>query len=283
MIVSIENLKALRETTGAGMMDCKKALIEANGDMEAARALIVEWGLANAVKRADRETKEGRVGLAADPRAAGLAALACETDFVARNSSYIDAANGIAAQVLERRLAIPDTGVEALVSEIALRMKENIVLKGIGFIDAGKREFLDTYLHGEGSIGVVVRIQAADPACFTNPEIRPLLHDLSLQVAARRPCFIGREDIPPNLLDEKRREFREEIAADPRFEGKTGALVGTVIEGKLRKYISTYCLLEQAFIKDEPLSVGDFLAMIQKKAGTSIQVTGFLRLAIGEE
>jgi len=283
MIVSIESLKALREVTGAGMMDCKKALMEAGGDMEAARALIVEWGLANAVKRADRETKEGRVGLAAGPHAAGLAALACETDFVARNSSYIEAANGIAAHVLEGRLSSPDTGVEAMVSDIALRMKENIVLKGIGFIDAGDREFLDTYLHGEGSIAAVVRILAADPACFMNPEIRPLIHDLSLQVAARSPCFIGRADIPPSLLDEKRREFREEIAADPRFEGKGEVLVGNVIEGKLRKFVSTHCLLEQAFIKDETLSVGDFLTMIQKKAGASLQVTGILRLAIGEE
>lgn len=283
MIVSIESLKALREITGAGMMDCKKALMEANDDMEAARALIVEWGLANAVKRADRETKEGRVGLAAGPHAAGLAALACETDFVARNSSYIDAVNGIAAHVLEGRLSSPDASVEAMVSDVALRMKENIVLKGIGFIAAGNGESLDTYLHGEGGIAAVVRIRAADPDCFRNPDTRTLLHDLSLQVAARAPRYIGRQDIPSSVLDEKRREFRDELAADPKFAGKAEALAGNIIEGKLRKFISTRCLLEQAFIKDETLSVGSFLATIGKKAGTDMRVTGFLRLAIGED
>ena len=286
MTVSIESLKALREATGAGMMDCKKALMEAGGDQEAARALIVEWGLATAVKRADRETNEGRVGIAVSigasglPAAAGLAALACETDFVARNGQYFDAVSAIATRVLERRLSAPDPEVEAMVSEVALRMKENIVLKGIGFIGAGEGEFLDTYVHGEGSIGAVVRIHAADPACFMNPEIRTLLHDLSLQVAARNPQFVARTDFPPSLLDEKRVEFRQELDADPKFAGKAEALIANVIEGKLRKFISAQCLLEQAFIKDENLSVGAFLATIQEKAGTTLKVTGILRLGI---
>ena len=289
MTVSIESLKALREITGAGMMDCKKALMEAGGDQEAARALIVEWGLATAVKRADRETKEGRVGLAVAstsaglPAAAGLAALACETDFVARNAYYVEAAAAIASRALEGRLAQPDSGVDALVSEIALRMKENIVLKGIGFIDAGDHECLDTYLHGEGSIGAALRIRADDPACFQDSGVRALLHDLSLQVAARNPRFIGRDDVPPELLDEKRREFRDEFAADPKFAGKGEALLANVVEGKLRKFVSTQCLLEQAFIKDEAIGVGAFLATIGEKAGTALRVTGFLRLAIGEE
>ncbi|MCE1197190.1 translation elongation factor Ts [bacterium] len=289
MIVSIESLKALREITGAGMMDCKKALMEAGGDQEAARVLIVEWGLATSAKRADRETREGRVGLAVasavagPPSAAGLAALACETDFVARNGYYVEAANAIASRVLEGRLSSPDSGVEGLVSEIALRMKENIVLKGIGFIEADAHECLDTYLHGEGSIAAALRIRAEDPACFRDPAIRALLHDLSLQVAARAPRFIGQSDVPPSLLDEKRHEFREELAADPKFAEKGEALLANVVEGKLRKFISTQCLLEQSFIKDEALGVGAFLATIQEQAGTALRVTGFLRLAIGEE
>lgn len=288
MTVSIESLKALREITGAGMMDCKKALAEACGDREAARALIVEWGLATAVKRADRETKEGRVGLAVSlgasglPSAAGLAALACETDFVARNGYYIEAANTIASRVLDGRLSSPDSDVDALVSEIALRMKENIVLKGIGFIESGDHECLDTYVHGEGGIAAVVRIRADASDRLQDPVVHVLVHDLSLQVAARNPRFTGREDIPPGLMDEKRREFREELAADPKFSGKGEALLANVVEGKLRKFISTQCLLEQAFIKDEALTVGARLAAIQAKAGTGLQVTGFLRLAIGE-
>jgi elongation factor Ts len=289
MTVSIESLKALREITGAGMMDCKRALMECGGDQEAARGLIVEWGLATAVKRTDRETNEGRVGFAVALGASGLpaatafAALACETDFVARNSHYIDAANAIASRVLERRLALPDQGVQAMATELALRMKENIVLKGIGFLEAGEGQLLDTYVHGDGGIAAAVRIRATDPACLQVAANRVLLHDLSLQTAARNPVYISRADIPISLLDEKRREFRDALAADPKFAGKAEAFIANVIEGKLRKFISTRCLLEQAFIKDETLTVGAYLAAIQAKAGTELQVTGILRLAIGEE
>jgi elongation factor Ts len=289
MTVSIESLKALREITGAGMMDCKKALMETGGDQDAARALIVEWGLATAVKRADRETNEGRVGIAIALGASGLpaatafAALACETDFVARNAMFIDMANNIAARVLELRLALPDEGVQAMVTELAFRMKENILLKGIGLLETGAGEFLDTYVHGEGGIAAAVRIRAARPACFKDAAIRALLHDLSLQVAARNPAYVGRGDVPTSLLNEKRREFRDELADDPKFAGKPEALIASVIEGKLRKFITTRCLLEQAFIKDETLTIGARLAAIQAEAGTEFQITGFLRQAIGEE
>jgi elongation factor Ts len=127
-----------------------------------------------------------------------------------------------------------------------------------------------------------LRISAANPARLRDAAIRALLHDLSLQVAARNPAYIGRGDIPASLLDEKRLEYREELAADPKFSGKGEALIANVIEGKLRKFISTRCLLEQAFIKDETLTVGARLAAIQANAGTELRVTGILRLAIGE-
>jgi elongation factor Ts len=286
MTVSIESLKALRELTGAGMMDCKKALAEAGGDQDAARALIVEWGLATAVKRADRETNEGRVGMAVQlgasglPAAAGLAALACETDFVARNAQYVEAADAIAARALDRRLATPDPEVESLVSQVALRMKENIVLKGIGCIAAGADEYLDTYVHGEGGIAAAVRFRAGDASRLLDSGVRALLHDISLQVAARDPLFVARGDVPLKILDEKRDEFRDELAADPKFAGKPEAFLANIVEGKLRKFVSTRCLLEQAFIKDESVAVGARLAKIQAEAGCGIQVTGFLRLGI---
>jgi elongation factor Ts len=286
MTVSIESLKALRELTGAGMMDCKKALAEAGGDQDAARALIVEWGLATAVKRADRETNEGRVGMAVQlgasglPAAAGLAALACETDFVARNAQYVEAADAIAARALDRRLATPDPEVESLVSQVALRMKENIVLKGIGCIAAGADEYLDTYVHGEGGIAAAVRFRAGEASRLLDSGVRALLHDISLQVAARDPLFVARGDVPLKILDEKRDEFRDELAADPKFAGKPEAFLANIVEGKLRKFVSTRCLLEQAFIKDESVAVGARLAKIQAEAGCGIQVTGFLRLGI---
>lgn len=287
MLVSIGNLKALREITGAGMMDCKKALQEAAGDQDAARALIAEWGLAVAVKRADRETHEGRVAIAIQSgkagrsgQAAGLAALACETDFVSSNELYVKAAQSIADEALARRLSAPNAAVDTVVADMALRMKEHIVLKGIGCIEAGSDEYLDTYLHGNGSIGVALRIASDRPSCFQKAEVRALIHDCSLQIAARNPRFISRQEVPGSLIEEKLEEFRGELDADPRFANKGEALKKNVIEGRLKKYLSTNCLFEQAFIKDESMSVEAYLATIRKAAGADLQIAGFLRLGI---
>ncbi|PKL05820.1 MAG: translation elongation factor Ts [Spirochaetae bacterium HGW-Spirochaetae-9] len=282
MVVSIENLKALRESTGAGMMDCKKALLEAKGDQDAAKALIAEWGLAVAVKRADRETHEGRVAIALrlGGGIAGLAALACETDFVSSNELYKKAVQSIAAEVLTRRLSAPNAAVEAIVADMSLRMKEHIVLKGIGCVEADADEYLDTYLHGDGSIGVALTIKADRPSCFQSAEVRALLHDLCLQIAARNPGFVKREDVPPVLIEEKLKEFRDDIDADPKFSDKSEALKTNVIAGRLRKFLATNCLLEQAFIKDESMSVEAYLAAIRKAAGADLEIAGFLRLGV---
>ncbi|MDP2792434.1 MAG: translation elongation factor Ts [Rectinemataceae bacterium] len=283
MVVSIESLKALRELTGAGMMDCKKALLEAKSDQNAAKALIAEWGLAVAVKRADRETHEGRVAIAlrrGGGDIAGLAALACETDFVSSNELYKNAVQSIADEVLARRLSAPNVAVEAIVADMSLRMKEHIVLKGIGCVEAGADEYLDTYLHGDGSIGVALRIKADRPACFQNAKIRVQLHDLCLQIAARNPGFVKKENVPLSLIEEKLKEFRNDIDGDLKFSSKSEALKANVIAGRLKKFLSTACLLEQAFIKDESMSVEAYLATIEKAVRADIEIAGFLRLGI---
>jgi elongation factor Ts len=283
MDVSVESLKALRETTGAGMMDCRKALLGAGGDFEAAKALISEWGLATAVSRADRETREGRIGLSADATAVGLSVLACETDFVSRNALFISAANGIAAEAREHLLTSPNVAAESIVADMALRMKERIVLKGLAFLKTDTGEYLDTYLHGEGSIGVAVKVRAKDPACFDDPDVRAPIHDLCLQIAARAPLYLEIGQMPEAAFEEKRQEILAEIDSDSALSGKGVALKEKVIAGRLRKYISTVCLSEQAFVKDESLSVGAFLDALRKKAGTSLEITGFIRLAVKDD
>lgn len=296
MNVSIESLKALRELSGAGMMDCRKALLQAQGDQEAAVKLINEWGLATAKKREDRETKEGRVAIAlgegiaalgkgaAAPgkSAVALAALACETDFVALNTSYMEAVDAIASEVLRNKLATPNETIAALIADVNLRMKEHIVLKGIAYIEAKGGEFLDSYLHGQGSIGVALRASAQDPSYLANSEVRRFIHDLSLQVAAKAPLFVKKEDFPPSVVEAKRKELTEALEEDPAMKAKSPAMKDSIITGRLRKYLSSVCLYEQPFIKDESVTIGKALENFAAATGAHLQVGGFVRLAIAD-
>ncbi len=303
MNVSIESLKALRELSGAGMMDCRKALLQAQGDQEAAVKLITEWGLATAKKREDRETKEGRVAIALGEgaaslgegvaalgegaaalgkSAAALAALACETDFVALNTSYIEAVNAIAAEVLRNKLAAPNDAVAALVADVSVRMKEHIVLKGIAYIEAGDGEFLDIYLHGQGNIGVALRASAQDPSYLANSEVRRFIHDLSLQVAAKAPLFVKKEDIPQSVMEAKRKELIEALEEDPAMKAKPSAMRESIITGRLKKYLSLVCLYEQQFIKDDSVTIGKALENFATATGARLRVSGFVRLAIAD-
>lgn len=303
MNVSIESLKALRESSGAGMMDCRKALLQAEGDQEAAAKLINEWGLATAKKREDRETKEGRVAIALGEAAAtlgkgaaslgsgtaalgkgtaGLAALACETDFVALNKNYIEAVDAIAAEVLRNKLSTPNEAISAIVSDTALRMKEHIVLKGIGYIEAEDGDFLDSYLHGQGSIGVALCVSAEDSSHLMNPEVRRFIHDLSLQIAAKAPLFVRKEDVPPMIMEATRNELIEALEEDAAMRVKSSAMKDTIVAGRLRKHLSTVCLYEQQFIKDDAVTIGQAIEAFAVATGVRLRVSGFTRLAIAD-
>ncbi len=303
MNVSIESLKALRELSGAGMMDCRKALLQTEGNQEAAVKLINEWGLATAKKREDRATKEGRVAIALGEgaaslgecvaamgkgaaalgkSAAALAALACETDFVALNTSYIEAVNAIAAEVLRNNLAAPNETIASLVADTTLRMKEHIVLKGIAYIEANDGEFLDSYIHGQGSIGVALRASAQDPSYLVNSEVRRFIHDLSLQVAAKAPLFVKKEDIPQAVVEAKRKELIAALEEDPAMKAKSAAMKDSIITGRLRKYLSSVCLYEQPFIKDDSMTICKAMENFAEATGARLHVGGFVRLAIAD-
>lgn len=286
MNISVESLKALREKTQAGMLDCRKALAEAAGNLEDAEKLIMEWGLAQATKRADKATPEGRVGLMASKQCATLVALSCETDFVAKNEQFISVTNAIAEKfhhATTERLAEAEVSALELVKDLERRMKERILLSGHAKLEAGPGEYLDAYLHGEGTIGAAVRVRIEPYPAMEDlaADLASGIHDLCLQIAAGEPEYVSKQSVPGEVLKKLEEEFAEEVESDPDLRGKPLKVLAGIVGGKLAKKLSRLCLLEQRFIKDETKTVARHVEEIEKKAGVRLEITGFARLALG--
>jgi elongation factor Ts len=272
MTITAETVKTLRERTGAGMMECKKALVETGGDLDAAAEIMRKAGLAKADKKAARIAAEGALVIAtgADGRTAALAEVNCETDFVARQPEFqafaqqvAEAALGASASEPEAvaglRLADGDT-VEDTRRKLIARIGENITVRRVGHMSAPTR--IGAYVHGI-RIGTLVGLQGGDAT---------LARDLAMHVAAANPQYVAPEDVPAGTLAKE----REILAAQAAAEGKPEAIVDKMVEGRLRKYLAEICLVGQPFVKDPDTTVAKLL----QAAGA--KVTGFLRYEVGE-
>ena len=272
MSISAETVKTLRERTGAGMMECKKALIETGGDLDAAAEIMRKSGLAKADKKAGRIAAEGTIAAAmgADGRAAILVEVNCETDFVARQPEF----QAFAADVATAALAARATSPEAL-SRLALangataeETRRSLVAKIGEKIDvrrAGRPEAPDrigAYVHGT-RIGVLAGMKGGDDA---------LARDIAMHVAAVNPQYVSPADVPGDVVAKE----REILAAQAAAEGKPPAIVEKMVEGRLRKYLAEICLTGQPFVKDPDTSVGALLE------NSKASVSGFLRFEVGE-
>ncbi|TXT42126.1 MAG: elongation factor T [Spirochaetes bacterium] len=279
MNFDVDSLKVLRERTGAGMMDCRKALVQADGEIEAAQALIREWGLNEVEKRAQRKTSEGCVAVARRDGRIALAALACETDFVARNQAFIDLAKTLADRAIDSFNVGSDPGLTA---DLGRRMKENIVLKGIALLEVGEGDLSDYYVHGDGKIAAAVK---AAPRISIQDSARAMaaIHDLCLQVAAKKPLYGTSAEVPKEVLSAKEADYRTEMESDPKLAGKPQAMIQGILAGRMEKWLSESCLLEQWFIKADKLTVGQYLAGIVASGGPELEALEFRRLAIGDD
>jgi elongation factor Ts len=272
MTITAETVKVLRERTGAGMMECKKALVETGGDLDAAAEIMRKAGLAKADKKAARIAAEGALATAksADGRRAALAEVNCETDFVARQPDFLT----FAAQVAEAALAASATEPDAIAAlrladgrtvdetrrQLIAKIGEKIDVRRVGLLDAPDR--VGSYVHGI-RIGTLVGLKGGDET---------LARDLAMHVAAANPRYVAVADVPADVVAKE----REILAAQASAEGKQPAIVEKMVEGRLRKYLAEICLTGQAFVKDPDTTVGKLL-----EAGKA-SVTGFLRYEVGE-
>lgn len=280
--ITAQAVKSLRDRTGAGMMDCKKALIEAGGDEEQAIDLLRQWGSAKAAKRAERETSEGVVEIVSRDDATAMVSVSSETDFVARNAEFQDFATRLAeaiigsdlpdGEILTSEELLDRPGFESFAAEVAelrVRIGENIQVHRAVRYATGDRGTVGSYLHFGGRIGVVVELLGAG-----GDEIEGLARDVAMHVAAARPVGVSPEDIPSEVQERERAVLTEQT----RAEGKPEQIVDKIVEGRMRKYFEQQSLLLQAFVKDPDQTVADFLAA---HAG-DVSVRRFARFEIGE-
>ncbi len=272
MTITAEAVKTLRERTGAGMMECKKALVETHGDLDAAAELMRKAGLAKADKKAGRVAAEGAIVTArsTDGRGAVVVEANCETDFVSRQDEFqqfaaavADAALAAGVDNLEAALALPLPGgstVEETRRSLVSRIGENIAVRRFARLSAPT--VIGSYVHGI-RIGVLVGLEGGDES---------LAHDLAMHIAASNPQYATPAEVPAEQVDKE----REILAAQAAQEGKPAEIVAKMVEGRIRKYLAEICLVGQPFVKDPDTTVEKLL----KAAGA--RVTGFIRFEVGE-
>lgn len=298
MDITPEMVRVLRERTAAGIMECKRALEKAGGDLDRAAQILREKGAAKADKKGARAAGEGIVAAHIAPRedAGALVELNCETDFVARTEVFGRLAADLAEQVcvegapvevaaLLDRPALRDAGqtVGQRVKEAIAALGENIVVRRaerLAVAGAGGPGAITAYVHAGGKIGVLLELGAGSPAAAGNPEFARLGRDLAMQVAAMAPRWARREDVPPEVLEQERAILR----AQPDLQGKAPVVQGKIVEGRLAKFYAEACLLEQAFIRDEArkATVADVVRAAAGGLGAEVAVRRFCRFKVGE-
>jgi elongation factor Ts len=282
MGISAEDVKKLREKTGAGMMECKNALVETGGDFARAEKLLKEKGLAAVEKRADRATNEGKIFVTIKNNAAALVELATETDFVARNPEFITLGNAIADRVLEKSYTGPNEELAGMVTDLATKIRENMGLKRVKLVKAEAGEYLTKYIHGDGAIGVVVKMKADRLEILQNEEFTGLAFNLALHIAAFNPAALDRDHVDPAFLKEQEEIFRKQLEGDEKLQDKPAKVIDNILKGKVNKYLSDICLAEQGFVKDEKLTVAQVLKDTGKQIGASISVVDYVYYKVGD-
>ncbi|MCL1814810.1 MAG: translation elongation factor Ts [Treponema sp.] len=281
--VNALDVKKLREKTGAGMMECKNALVASNGDAEAAEKLLKEKGLAAVEKRSGRAVNEGKIFIKIkdDGSKAALAEIACETDFVARNPDFIALGEAVTAKALEKNSAGVTEELTAMVTALAAKIRENMTLKRLLTVDAGPREYLCRYIHGDGAIGVVVKLAVDKAEALANEDIKAFAFSIALHVAAFNPMSLSREKVDPAWLKEQEDIFRKQMEQDESVKGKPANVTDNILKGKVNKFLKEICLLDQGYVKDEKLSVAKALEEAGKKAGAVLSIADFVYYKVG--
>lgn len=247
----------LREQTGAGMMECKRALVESEGDIERARDILRSRGQAGAEKRAGRAAADGVVATAGDNRTAALVELNSETDFVARNPEFVSLAKTLAESALKAgsedvAAVTADQSVSEKLEAVRHSMRENIVFRRIAYVAPQPDSFVASYVHTvTNKIGALVELKG-DPG---STELQELARGIAMHVAAAKPDYLRREDVPAELVERE----KQVLAEKTRNEGKPEAAVPKIVEGRLGKFYEGICLVEQPYVRDPSKKIGDML------------------------
>ncbi|MEM1442162.1 MAG: translation elongation factor Ts [Verrucomicrobiota bacterium] len=288
--ITVELIKTLRDKTNAGMMDCKAALAEAGGDIAEAETILRKKGIADAEKKAGRAAKEGVVAsrIVDGEKTGILVEVNCETDFVAKNEKFtafveeiidhiassdtVDSVDALLAQDYSGEASTLDEFIKAKVGQLG----ENMGLARFAKYELSGEGAVASYIHMAGRVGVLIQVETGKAESSGNEAFQALVKDLTLQIAAAQPICIDRDQVPSDLVEKEKDIFREQM------KDKPADIIEKIIGGKMGKFYSTNCLLEQAFIKDGDKSIQDLIDAVSKETGDEITIAKFDRFAVGE-
>ena len=288
-MITAATVKELRDKTNAGMMDCKRALEETNGDIDAAITLLREKGIAKAAKKADREANEGTITarISACGKSGLLLEVNCETDFVSKNDNFQGFVGGIADAliastaadlaaanaIVSNGLSVEDS-IKAKITEIG----ENLLFRKYVRFEAQGEGAIASYIHMGGKVGVLVEVGATNAATAATEGFRDLIKDITLHIAALNPRGLAREDIAEELIEAEKSIFRAQLLE----EGKAEAMLENILVGKMKRFYAENCLLEQGFVKDPSVTVKSLLEAKGKELGDTLTLRRYVRFGLGE-
>jgi elongation factor Ts len=273
--ITAADVAKLRAMTNAGMMDCKKALEEANGDFQKAIEILRKKGAATAQLKSSRATREGVIAryIQPDSRVGVLVEVNCETDFVARNELF----RNFAEEVAKKLAQDPNANFEEQRQNLVGQIRENIQVSRFVRMEANEPGVIAAYIHTGAKVGVLVEVGATKPGTTTREEFKQLVKDITLQIAAGNPLAISREHLDPKVIEKEK-----EIAAE-QVKNKPPNIIQKIVESKLEKFYQTVCLLDQGYIKQNgEITVKQYIDQVSKQLDDTITVRRFVRYQVGE-
>ena len=273
--ISKEDVLNLREKTGAGLIDCKRALVDSGGDMEEAISILRKKGVASAAKKAGRDAGEGIISQSiSDDRKKGvLVEVNCETDFVAKNEDFISFSSEVAVELLRD----PSVNLEEKRTEQVAKIGENIRISRFEVLEPAGNGLVESYVHTGSKVAVLISLSSDSEDNINANSVVEMARDLCMHIAATSPVCVSREDVPTELVE------KEKDIALAQAEGKPPQAIEKIVQGKLDKYFSTSCLLEQPFVKNPDQTISQLVELVSKEAGLKLKVEKFIRFQVGEE
>ncbi len=285
--ISAKDVAELRKKTGCGMMECKKALVEAEGNFDEAVKVLREKGLAVAAKKADRIAAEGVVDILVEGNTAAIIEVNSETDFVAKNDNFKEFVKNVLKTIIAERpasveelLAKPYADgltVETKLKEMIFTIGENMNIRRFTVVDGT----LSTYIHGNGQTGIIINFEA-DDAAKNNAGFAEFAKNIALQCAAMPVLYLDKESVPASVIEEEKNILIAQIKNDPKNASKPENIIEKMVTGKIGKYYETNCLVEQAYVKEDDISVAKYVERTAKEFGGSIKIIGYVKYEKGE-
>ncbi len=276
MGITAAQVKELRDATNVSMMECKKALEECDGNMEEAFKVLRERGMAVAAKRADKEANQGIIASSSseDGKTIAMVEVNCETDFAARNDSFKAFVDEVSQKALETDESLNEVLADELIKKVA-SIGENLKIRRNVRYQLSETGSLGSYIHMGGKVGVLIEVGCQKEACKQSPAFADLVKDLTLHIAAAAPSYLQSDEIPAEVLEEERKIYAKQV------EGKPENIVDKIVDGKIRKYYSDVCLVDQPFVKEPKMSVTDLLNSVAKELDDTLTIRRFTRYQLG--